>query len=331
MSQGLEQPLARGLGARSDAAREQALVADAERWAGGTSAVSSPAAPMTSQLEALRAQRPSIEERAQDPAALDATLVLRLGYRGADFAGFAAQPTQRTVAGELTRAFETLLRRPVELTCAGRTDAGVHALAQYVSLPVSAAELERPARRLMHGLSALLPDDISAGELFVAPKGFSARFDALSRSYRYRIVSGQARPVLAWDHAWWLRSELDVAAMDEAAACLVGEHDFKSFCKATSAEGKPTQRCVMSLGVSREQECGEDVVCVDVVGNAFLHSMVRTIAGTLVEVGRGHRDTAWVEQALAACDRKAAGPCAPAKGLTFVGVDYPQELLTPWS
>ena len=144
-------------------------------------------------------------------------------------------------------------------------------------------------------------------------------------------MSGQARPVLAWDHAWWLRSELDVAAMDEAAACLVGEHDFKSFCKATSAEGKPTQRCVMSLGVTREQECGEDVVCVDVVGNAFLHSMVRTIAGTLVEVGRGHRDTAWVEQALAACDRKAAGPCAPAKGLTFVGVDYPQELLTPWS
>ena len=331
MSQGLEQPLARGLDARSDAAREQALVADAERWAGEALSASAPAAPMTSQLEALRAQRPSIEERAQDPAALDATLVLRLGYRGADFAGFAAQPTQRTVAGELTRAFETLLRRPVELTCAGRTDAGVHALAQYVSLPVSAAELERPARRLMHGLSALLPDDISAGELFVAPKGFSARFDALSRSYRYRIVSGQARPVLAWDHAWWLRSELDVAAMDEAAACLVGEHDFKSFCKATSAEGKPTQRCVMSLGVSREQECGEDVVCVDVVGNAFLHSMVRTIAGTLVEVGRGHRDAAWVEQALAACDRKAAGPCAPAKGLTFVGVDYPQELLTPWS
>ena len=331
MSQGLEQPLARGLDARSDAAREQALVADAERWAGDALSASAPAAPMTSQLEALRAQRPSIEERAQDPAALDATLVLRLGYRGADFAGFAAQPTQRTVAGELARAFETLLRRPVELTCAGRTDAGVHALAQYVSLPVSAAELERPARRLMHGLSALLPDDISAGELFVAPKGFSARFDALSRSYRYRIVSGQVRPVLAWDHAWWLRSELDVAAMDEAAACLVGEHDFKSFCKATSAEGKPTQRCVMSLGVSREQECGEDVVCVDVVGNAFLHSMVRTIAGTLVEVGRGHRDAAWVEQALAACDRKAAGPCAPAKGLTFVGVDYPQELLTPWS
>ncbi len=285
----------------------------------------------TPQLEALRAQRPSIAERACDPAALDGTLVLRLGYRGAGFAGFAAQPAQRTVAGELTRSFETLLRRPVELTCAGRTDAGVHALAQYVSLPVSAAELGLPGRRLMHGLSALLPDDISPVALYVAPKGFSARFDARSRSYRYRIVSGEVRPVLAWDHSWWLRSPLDAEAMDAAAACLVGEHDFKSFCKATSAEGKPTHRCVMSLGVSRERECGEDVVCVDVVGNAFLHSMVRTITGTLVEVGRGHRDAAWVAQALAACDRKAAGPCAPAKGLTFAGVDYPQDLLTPWS
>ncbi len=316
MSQGLEQL--------------PAQVSSACEGEAGERAAEAPMQPEASKLEVLRAQRPSLEERAQDPAALDATLVLRLGYRGADFAGFAAQPAQRTVAGELTRSFETLLRRPIELTCAGRTDAGVHAIAQYVSLPVSTAELELPARRLMHGLSALLPDDISAGALYVAPKGFSARFDALSRSYRYRIVSGEARPVLAWDHAWWLRSQLDASAMDEAAACLVGEHDFKSFCKATSAEGKPTQRCVMSLGVSYEQECGEDVICIDVVGNAFLHSMVRTIAGTLVEVGRGHRDKAWVEQALAACDRKAAGPCAPAKGLTFVGVDYPQELLTPW-
>ena len=182
----------------------------------------------------------------------------------------------------------------------------------------------------MHGLSALLPDDISPAALYRAPKGFSARFDARSRSYRYRIVAGEARPVLAWDHAWWLRGELDAAAMHDAAQLLVGEHDFKSFCKATSAEGKPTHRCVMRCDVSEQAECGERVICIDVVGNAFLHSMVRTIAGTLVEVGRGHRSPAWVGEALAACDRKAAGPCAPAKGLTFVGVDYPQELLAPW-
>ena len=275
-------------------------------------------------------ERPSIEERAADPSTLDATLVLKLGYRGADFCGFAAQPGRRTVAGEVVRSLETLLRREVDLTCAGRTDAGVHAIAQYVSVPVTADELALPVRRLMHGLSALLPDDISPAVLYHAPKGFSARFDARSRSYRYRIVAGEARPVLAWDHAWWLRSDLDVAAMGEAASALVGEHDFKSFCKATSAEGKPTHRCVMRCDVSERAECGERVICIDVVGNAFLHSMVRTIAGTLVEVGRGHRSPAWVGEALAACDRKAAGPCAPAKGLTFVGVDYPQELLAPW-
>ena len=275
-------------------------------------------------------ERPSIEERAADPSTLDATLVLKLGYRGADFCGFAAQPGRRTVAGEVVRSLETLLRREVDLTCAGRTDAGVHAIAQYVSVPVTAVELALPVRRLMHGLSALLPDDISPAVLYHAPKGFSARFDARSRSYRYRIVAGEARPVLAWDHAWWLRGDLDVAAMGEAASALVGEHDFKSFCKATSAEGKPTHRCVMRCDVSEQAECGERVICIDVVGNAFLHSMVRTIAGTLVEVGRGHRSPAWVGEALAACDRKAAGPCAPAKGLTFVGVDYPQELLAPW-
>ena len=96
--------------------------------------------------------RPSIEERAADPASLDGTLVLCLGYRGADFSGFAAQPGRRTVAGEVTRALETLLRREVALTCAGRTDAGVHALAQYVSVPLTSAELALPERRLMHGL-----------------------------------------------------------------------------------------------------------------------------------------------------------------------------------
>lgn len=167
-------------------------------------------------------ERPSIEERAADPATLDATLVLKLGYRGSGFCGFAAQPGRRTVAGEVTRSLETLLRREVDLTCAGRTDAGVHAIAQYVSVPVTASELAMPARRLMHGLSALLPDDISPAALYRAPKGFSARFDARSRSYRYRIVAGEARPVLAWDHAWWLRGELDAAAMHDARPAARG-------------------------------------------------------------------------------------------------------------
>lgn len=277
-----------------------------------------------------RAGRPSLAERAEDPSALDGTLLLKLGYRGAGFSGFAEQPGRRTVAGEVRSALETLLRREVDLTCAGRTDAGVHAIAQYVSVPVAAEELATAPARIMHGLEALTPDDVSPACLYRAPKGFSARFDAVARSYRYRIAAGGPRPVLAWDTSWWLRGVLDVGAMDTAARVLEGEHDFKSFCKASSAEGKPTHRFVERVRVTQELECGELMTCVDVRGNAFLHSMVRTVAGTLVEVGRGHRDAVWVARALAACDRRAAGPCAPAKGLTFVGVDYPKGLLVPW-
>lgn len=273
--------------------------------------------------------RPTLKQRSLEPGVLDGTLVLKLGYRGQNFAGFAPQPGQRTVAGEVTRALETLFHREIELTCCGRTDAGVHAIAQYVSVPVTAAELERDGNTLMRSLSALTPDDISPLVLYRAPKGFSARFDAQMRSYRYRIACG-SRPVMGWDHCWWLRAVLAVDAMHEAAQALVGEHDFKSFCKAISAEGKSTTRYVESITVSCQEECGEQIVCIDVVGNAFLHSMVRTIAGTLVEVGRGHRDATWVAGALAACDRTAAGPCAPAKGLTFTNVTYPEGLLRIW-
>ena len=264
------------------------------------------------------------------PAA--ATMVVRVGYRGHDFCGFAEQPDQRTVAGDLRRALETFLRRPVELTCAGRTDAGVHSMpcAQHVSLPVTADELSIDRRTLQRALTALVDDDISIGGVFRARAGFSARFDAVSRSYRYRICEGWVRPVMAWEHAWWLRAPLDAEAMDEAARCLEGEHDFKSFCKASSAVGKPTCRHVVSCRVSRIEEAGESLVALDITGNAFLHSMVRTITGTLVEVGRGHRDAAWVADVLAACDRRAAGQCAPAKGLSFAAVEYPDGSLAPW-
>lgn len=267
------------------------------------------------------------------PGADDPTLVLQVGYRGADFSGFAAQENQpqlRTVAGELERALQTFLRRPVELTCAGRTDAGVHALAQHVSLPVTAEEAETlSARRLLGALTALTPEDISIRGVYRAAPGFSARFDAISRSYRYRIACGP-QPVLAWGHAWWLRHGLDVEAMDAAAQALLGEHDFKSFCKTSSAEGKPTCRNVMRCRVAAVNEAGEDLVAIDIQANAFLHNMVRAIVGTLVEVGRGLREQDSLPDVLAACDRRAAGPTAPAKGLTFVGVAYPDGALQPW-
>lgn len=256
-------------------------------------------------------------------APAQATLVIRLGYRGEAFCGFAEQPEKRTVAGELRRALECALRRPCELTCAGRTDAGVHAVAQYVSLPMAADELDLPADRLRRSLVALTPDDISVSGLFRAAPDFSARFDAQMRRYRYRICAGDARPVMAWDHAWWYKGTLDVTSMDEAAQALVGEHDFKSFCKASSAVDKPTCRYVSCLHVSEVEEASERLVAVDIEGNAFLHNMVRTIVGTLVEVGCSHRKPEWAKQVLEARDRTAAGKNAPACGLVFHKVTYP--------
>ena len=260
-----------------------------------------------------------------------ATIVLRLAYSGGAYSGFAEQPQEgvRTVAGELRHALEVFLRRPVELTCAGRTDAGVHALSQYVSFPAADDELEIPARRWLRAMDALLPRDIAVQEVFHAAEGFSARFDACARTYIYRIADRPNRPVLTRDHVWWQRMPLDDAAMARAAQALVGEHDFKSFCKASSAEGKPTCRNVMAVGFERGRELGEDVLAFTITGNAFLHSMVRTIVGTLVEVGAHRRDEGWVADALAACDRAAAGPTAPACGLVFADVAYPEGALTP--
>lgn len=257
------------------------------------------------------------------------TLVFRVAYNGGGYCGFAEQRDQVTVAGDLRRAIETFLRRPVELTCAGRTDAGVHALAQYVSLPVKASELEVAGRRWLRAMDALLPRDIAVTQVFHAPAGFSARFDAHARGYVYRIVDGPRRPVLTREHVWWLRMPLDLAAMEEGARHLVGEHDFKSFCKVASAIGKPTCRCVNRVSFARERELGEDVIAFRIEGNAFLHSMVRTIVGTLVEVGAHRREPAWVADVLAACDRTAAGQTAPADGLTFEYVRYEDGVLVP--
>lgn len=271
------------------------------------------------------------------PEEVAGTLVLKVGYRGEGFCGYAEQPGQRTVAGELRSALQTMLRREVDMTCAGRTDAGVGALSQYVSVPVTAGELERSGRRAAASLVALTPDDISIRGVYRGGASFSARFDAVERAYRYRIACGPARPIMAWGHAWWLRTaaDLDVEAMSEASRCLLGEHDFRSFCKASSAQliesdGRSTCRCLTAVKVSRVREAGEDLVAVDVRGNAFLHNMVRIIVGSLVEVGRGHRDVRWLAGALEARSRQAAGPTAPAEGLTFEDVTYPHGALEPW-
>ncbi len=264
------------------------------------------------------------------------TLVLDVAYRGAAFSGFARQPDQLTVQGELEDALRMLLRRDVETTCAGRTDAGVHALGQVVSFDISADEMaELDARdedsgrprfaSVKRSLNAITHEDISVRGVRQVADGFSARFDAKAREYRYFLAVGTTPVVLMRDFCWQVpgsASGLDVAAMERASRCLIGEQDFKSFCRAASAEGKPTCRNLLEVSFSTEMVMGEELLVIKVVGSSFLHSMVRTIVGTLVDVGRGRRSEEWVAQALAARERSAAGECAPAQGLVFWGVRY---------
>lgn len=255
------------------------------------------------------------------------SLVIKVSYNGAAYSGFAKQkdPGIKTVQGEIEKALSVLFGHLIETVCAGRTDAGVHALGQVVSCALDSEELEgRNKHKLLVSLNALTQDDIVITDVFTADKDFSARFDAVFREYRYRIVTGPVPPLFLHDFSWWKRGSLDVESMRIAAAYLVGEHDFRSFCKAASAEGKTTMRFVKLIEIEEEEQFGEQCLTVRIIGNAFLHSMVRTIVGTLVQVGCGNRKPAWVKEVLEACDRNAAGETAPASGLVFWHVEYPE-------
>ena len=248
------------------------------------------------------------------------TLSLTVSYNGAPFSGFARQPGQLTVQGELEQALSLIFRRPMEVVCSGRTDAGVHALGQVVSFDVANDELEgRNLYSLRRSLNALTHEDITVREVEERQPGFSARFDAQWREYHYHVCLDEVPPLFMRDFSWYVHGQLDIDAMREAAAHLVGEHDFKSFCMAASAVGKPTCRNVHEISLSREMIMG---LTIKVVGNAFLHSMVRTIVGTLVMVGRGQRKPEWVREVLEARNRTAAGENAPAAGLVFCRVQY---------
>lgn len=265
------------------------------------------------------------------------TLACKVTYHGKPFHGFARQKGNlHTVQGELERALELLYRRKVPLVCAGRTDTGVHARGQVVSFEVTPDELEaRPSSALVRSLNALTVPEITVPQVGKVPDGFSARFSAKSRRYKYFISDAQTPPLVMRDFAWQLRScdSLNVEAMNQACKPLIGEHDFKSFCLASSAEGKPTCREVLDLSVYRCDVMGDNLICIDITGSSFLHSMVRTIAGTLVAVGRGLRSPNWTADVLAARSRDAAGEKAPACGLIFWEVDYADELkdgFIPW-
>jgi tRNA pseudouridine38-40 synthase len=249
---------------------------------------------------------------------------LTLSYDGGAFHGFARQDGLETVQGVLERSLAVILRREVAITGAGRTDAGVHALGQVVSFAESHGD--PTAAELLRSLNALAGPHIAVTGARRAAPGFDARHSALCREYRYRIVPGPVPPLFLSGTAWWAKGALDLGSMREGAEHLLGEHDFRSFCVTGSAEGKRTVRGIEAIEITPETQMGEHCVVVRVVGRSFLHSMVRIVVGTLVEVGRGRRDPSWVAESLAACDRAAAGQTAPPEGLTLWHVTYPDDV-----
>jgi tRNA pseudouridine38-40 synthase len=245
-------------------------------------------------------------------------LRLDLSYDGAGFHGWAAQPGLRTVQGEVESALATVLRLETapSLTCAGRTDAGVHARGQVAHVDL---DDEVDAGSLDRSLRSLLPDDIGLRAISVAPAGFDARFSALERRYVYRLGdSGPGDPLARGHVVAWPR-ELDVDAMNAASEPLLGEHDFAAFCK--KREGATSIRSLLELSWTRHEGVLEATVRAD----AFCHNMVRSLVGCLVAVGEGRHDPSWAAEVLAGGVRNPAVKVVQPHGLTLEEVGYPAD------
>jgi tRNA pseudouridine38-40 synthase len=245
---------------------------------------------------------------------------LDVAYDGSDFHGWAAQPGLRTVESELSRAMAMVLRVPeVGLTCAGRTDAGVHARGQVVHTDLVA--LSEGPERLARRLNGVLGNDLRVHQVVEAPVGFDARFSAIWRRYAYRVAD---RPELVdpLRRAYVLaRSRpIDEELMNAAALRLLGEHDFASFCR--QREGATTIRTLLDLVWSREPD---GLLVAHVRADAFCHSMVRSLVGCLLAIGEGRRSVEWAAEVLAASRRVSSVAVAPAHGLTLEEVGYPPD------
>ena len=258
-----------------------------------------------------------------DPSGRPArTLRLDLAYEGTRYHGFGLQPGGRlTIQEVVEEALARSLGEQVRVTAAGRTDAGVHASGQVVSFTTS-GRLQPP--ELVRAANAHLPEDVIVEAAAEMPASFDARRSALRRHYRY-LIWNHPRPNL-WLRRWsWHQANrLDLPAMNAAAACLLGEHDFASFAGGMSQEpaGRTTIRTV-------ERACwwqNGDLIGFEITANSFLRHMVRGIVGTLLQVGRGRLDSAQLSEIRAAADRRQGGPNAPPHGLTLVGVDYPEQI-----
>lgn len=241
-------------------------------------------------------------------------LKLILEYDGTDYVGWQTQPNGRSVQATVERALATLLKEPISVMAASRTDAGVHAWGQVVSFRT---EKTLPLKAYLQGLSSLLPEDIAVVDAAEVPEAFRPRGWSLGKRYRYLISNRPVRSPLRRRTHWELFPPLDLEQMVKASTHLVGRHDFSAF-RAADCSARNAVREVRSLAIDAMN--GDLSITVD--GTAFLKHMVRNLVGTLVEVGKGKRPPEWVGEVLASHDRTRAGPTAPAHGLALVHVLY---------
>ena len=237
-----------------------------------------------------------------------------LEYDGSGFAGWQQQAHGRTVEAELKRALQAITGQELKVYAAGRTDAGAHAEGQVVSFQTDG---RISPHRLIAALNARLPADVAVLSAEEVPDAFHARYSARWRRYRYRYLDRPARPALERGRCWQVRGPLDTEAMSVAAKALVGKHDWTSYCSAS----EPPDARVREMRSARVVRRGE-VVELELVAEGFLRGLARSIAGALVEVGRGRRPPEWVEEVLRARDRRKAVRTAPAGGLTLMEVIY---------
>jgi tRNA pseudouridine38-40 synthase len=248
----------------------------------------------------------------RDTAAVP-TVRLDIEYDGAGFRGWARQPGLRTVQGELETALATVLRERIELTVAGRTDTGVHALGQVASFETTV----EPPEDLMRRLNGLAPDDVAVTAARVVAEGFDARHDAKARSYRYRLLARSAPSPFELGKALWWPHRVDRVALDACAAALPGTHDFTAFTP-TQTDHVRFDRHILSASWENEG----DVLNFRITADAFMRNMVRVLVGTQLEVASGRRSVESFIQLLAGAPRTAAGDTAPPHGLYLESVTY---------
>ncbi len=248
-------------------------------------------------------------------------IALGIEYLGSNYCGYQRQLDCPTVQGHLEQAVSSIANTSIGLVCAGRTDTGVHAIGQVVHFELAA---ERPLKAWLQGANTKLPADIRVRWAQVVDDRFHARFSAIARQYRYVIFNRSVNSAVLSNRVTWLYSELDVEKMNLAAQSLVGYHDFSSF-RASGCQASNALRTIEFISVERKG----DFVFIDIKANAFLHHMVRNIAGTLFQIGLSQKPVEWVAELLALQDRTKAAPTGPASGLYFVNAFYPDEFDIP--